>query len=66
MAVHYPGDYGGDVAAGAKIAADANGLEFVSVETSPGTDNQAAGRKRWSVRSRPPTARCARAGRLCS
>jgi ABC-type branched-subunit amino acid transport system substrate-binding protein len=42
MAVHYPGDYGGDAAAGAKIAADAHGLAFVSVETTPGTDNQAA------------------------
>ena len=42
MAVHYPGDYGGDSAAGAKISADANGLDFANVETTPGTDNQAA------------------------
>ena len=28
MAVHYPGDYGGDGAAGAEIAAEANGLDF--------------------------------------
>lgn len=41
MAVHYPGDYGGDAAAGAKIAAEANGLEFINVETGQGTDNQA-------------------------
>jgi ABC-type branched-subunit amino acid transport system substrate-binding protein len=42
MAIHYPGDYGGDAAAGAKVAADANGLEFTNVETAPGADNQAA------------------------
>lgn len=41
MAVHYPGDYGGDAAAGAKIAADANGLSFTNVETGPGTEAQA-------------------------
>ena len=40
MAVHYPGDYGGDAAAGARIAAEANGLEFTDVETAPGPDNQ--------------------------
>lgn len=40
MAVHYPGDYGGDAAAGAKIAAEANGLEFTNVETGQGQDNQ--------------------------
>ncbi|HWL49457.1 MAG TPA: ABC transporter substrate-binding protein, partial [Acidimicrobiia bacterium] len=33
MAVHFPGDYGGDGAAGAKIAAEANGLDFSAVET---------------------------------
>jgi ABC-type branched-subunit amino acid transport system substrate-binding protein len=42
MAVHYAGDYGADAAAGAKVAADANGLEFVDVETTAGPDNQAA------------------------
>ena len=42
MAVHYPGDYGGDAAAGAKVAAEANGLEFTNVETGQGQDNQAA------------------------
>ena len=42
MAVHYPGDYGGDAAAGAKVAADAHGLDFINVETTAGTDNQAA------------------------
>src|SRR5215211_9219827 len=36
MALHYPGDYGGDAAAGAKIAADANDLDFANVETTPG------------------------------
>ncbi|MGY1601774.1 ABC transporter substrate-binding protein [Geodermatophilus sp. SYSU D00815] len=42
MAVHYAGDFGGDAAAGAKVAADANGLEFTDVETTAGPDNQAA------------------------
>ncbi|MGY1618542.1 ABC transporter substrate-binding protein [Geodermatophilus sp. SYSU D00691] len=42
MAVHYAGDYGGDAAAGAKVAADANGLEFIDLETTAGPDNQAA------------------------
>jgi ABC-type branched-subunit amino acid transport system substrate-binding protein len=40
MAVHYPGDYGDDAAAGVRNAAEANGAEFISVETSPGQDNQ--------------------------
>jgi ABC-type branched-subunit amino acid transport system substrate-binding protein len=36
MAVGYPGDYGGDAAAGAEHAANENGLEFMSaVETGP-------------------------------
>jgi ABC-type branched-subunit amino acid transport system substrate-binding protein len=36
MAVGYPGDYGGDAAAGAEIAAKENGLEFLgAVETAP-------------------------------
>jgi ABC-type branched-subunit amino acid transport system substrate-binding protein len=36
MAVHYPGDYGGDAAAGAEIAANEQGLEFIrAVETGP-------------------------------
>lgn len=42
MAVHYPGDYGGDAAAGAKKAAEAHGLPFEDVETTPGQDNQGA------------------------
>ncbi len=41
MAVHFPGDYGGDGAAGAKIAAEANGLDFKAVETAPGQEEQA-------------------------
>jgi ABC-type branched-subunit amino acid transport system substrate-binding protein len=36
MAVHYPGDYGGDAAAGARIAAEELGLEFTDVPTGPG------------------------------
>jgi ABC-type branched-subunit amino acid transport system substrate-binding protein len=41
VAVHYPGDYGADAAAGAKFAAEKNGLTFKAVETAPGPDNQA-------------------------
>ncbi|MBC6445732.1 ABC transporter substrate-binding protein [Actinokineospora xionganensis] len=41
MAVHYPGDYGEDAAAGAKVAAEKNGLTFEAVETASGQDNQA-------------------------
>jgi ABC-type branched-subunit amino acid transport system substrate-binding protein len=40
MAVHLPGDYGDDGAAGARIAAEANGLEFIDVVTQPGQENQ--------------------------
>ncbi|MGH2749530.1 MAG: ABC transporter substrate-binding protein [Actinomycetota bacterium] len=36
QAVGYPGDYGGDAAAGAQFAAEENGLEFTgAVETAP-------------------------------
>jgi ABC-type branched-subunit amino acid transport system substrate-binding protein len=41
MAVHLPGDYGDDGAAGAKLAAEANGLTFINVKTDPGQDKQA-------------------------
>lgn len=41
MAVHWPGDYGADAAAGVRIGADARGLTFTDVETQPGPDNQA-------------------------
>ena len=41
MAVGYPGDYGGDAAAGAEIAAQENGLEFLgAVETAPELDRR--------------------------
>jgi ABC-type branched-subunit amino acid transport system substrate-binding protein len=40
MAVHSPGDYGDDAAAGVRIAAEANGLEFMDVVTQPGQENQ--------------------------
>ncbi|HUG85392.1 MAG TPA: ABC transporter substrate-binding protein, partial [Euzebya sp.] len=40
MAVHYPGDYGDDGAAGASHWAEANGAEFIDVPTVPGADNQ--------------------------
>ncbi|GAA3228123.1 ABC transporter substrate-binding protein [Actinocorallia longicatena] len=40
MAVHNPGDYGGDAAAGAKYAAETNKLTFSDVETPPGQENQ--------------------------
>jgi ABC-type branched-subunit amino acid transport system substrate-binding protein len=41
MAVHLPGDYGDDGAAGAKLAAETNGLTFINVKTDPGQDKQA-------------------------
>ncbi|WP_246081707.1 ABC transporter substrate-binding protein [Nocardioides litoris] len=42
MAVGFPGDYGGDGAAGAEAAAEANGIEFAEfVETAPGAEAQA-------------------------
>jgi ABC-type branched-subunit amino acid transport system substrate-binding protein len=40
-AVHLAGDYGDDAAAGAKIAAEKNGLTFTDVKTASGQDNQA-------------------------
>ncbi len=40
MAVHFPGDYGDDGAAGASRWAEANGAEFIDVPTVPGADNQ--------------------------
>lgn len=40
MSIGYPGDYGGDGAAGAEIAAEANGIEFTNVETGPGQEAQ--------------------------
>ena len=41
MAVHLPGDYGDDAAAGAEHAANELGLDFTDVETTPGPENQA-------------------------
>jgi len=40
MAVHLPGDYGDDAAAGAKIAAEKRGLTFSGVVTQTGQENQ--------------------------
>lgn len=40
MAVHLAGDYGDDAAAGAKIAAQKQGLTFTDVKTATGQDNQ--------------------------
>ncbi|MCE6994626.1 ABC transporter substrate-binding protein [Saccharothrix sp. S26] len=40
MAVHLPGDYGDDAAAGAKIAAQKRGVTFTSAVTQTGQDNQ--------------------------
>lgn len=40
MAVHYPGDYGDDGAAGAEYWAEQHGAEFIDVPTVPGADNQ--------------------------
>ena len=39
--IGFPGDYGGDSAAGVKIAAEANKLEYKNVETAPGQEAQA-------------------------
>lgn len=41
MAVHYPGDYGDDAAAGAKYAAEKNGWTFLNVPTGQGATGQA-------------------------
>ncbi|WP_148616407.1 ABC transporter substrate-binding protein [Nocardioides rubriscoriae] len=41
MAVGFPGDFGGDGAAGAEIAAKAAGADFEFVETAPGAESQA-------------------------
>jgi ABC-type branched-subunit amino acid transport system substrate-binding protein len=41
LAVYFEGDYGGDAAAGAQIAAEAHGLEFEAVPTPPGAEQQA-------------------------
>ncbi len=41
MAVHLAGDYGGDAAAGARIASEELGLDFSAFETTPGPENQA-------------------------
>lgn len=41
VAVGYPGDYGGDAAAGVEAAAKANNLKFEKIETPAGQDNQA-------------------------
>lgn len=47
QAVHYPGDYGGDAAAGTEIAATENDLEFVgAVETAP---NSVAGSQEAAI-----------------
>ncbi|MFG2090410.1 ABC transporter substrate-binding protein [Spirillospora sp. NPDC048824] len=40
MAVHFAGDYGGDGAAGARIAASARGMEFSELETPQGAGEQ--------------------------
>ncbi|WP_033441635.1 ABC transporter substrate-binding protein [Saccharothrix sp. NRRL B-16314] len=40
MAVHLPGDYGDDAAAGAKIAAEKRGVPYTNAVTQTGQDNQ--------------------------
>jgi ABC-type branched-subunit amino acid transport system substrate-binding protein len=40
MAVHLPGDYGDDGAAGVKAAAAATGLTFINIKTDPGAGRQ--------------------------
>ncbi len=54
MSIGFPGDYGGDAAAGAEIAAEANGLDFTSVETGPGPGGAGAARSARSS-GRSPT-----------
>lgn len=41
MAIHFVDDDGEDAAAGARIAAEGNGMAFVDVATRPGSGNQA-------------------------
>jgi ABC-type branched-subunit amino acid transport system substrate-binding protein len=41
-AVHFPGDYGDDAMVGARLAAEAQGMDFTDVPTGPGADQQAA------------------------
>ncbi|TDB97519.1 ABC transporter substrate-binding protein [Actinomadura sp. 7K534] len=41
LAVYYPGDYGGEGAAGARLAATARGLRYSEVETQQGAAKQA-------------------------
>lgn len=41
LAIGFPGDFGGDGAAGAEIAAEAAGAEFEFIETAPGAEGQA-------------------------
>jgi ABC-type branched-subunit amino acid transport system substrate-binding protein len=41
LAIGYPGDYGEDGIAGARVASEANGLAFTELTTNPGQDNQA-------------------------
>lgn len=41
-AVHFPGDYGDDAMVGARIAAEARGVDFTDVQTLPGAEGQAA------------------------
>ena len=56
MAVHFPGDYGGDGAAGAEIAAEANGLEFLLSRRRPARRRRRGRSARSSARS--PTWSC--------
>jgi len=40
MAIHLPGDYGDDNAAGVKASAAANGMTFINIKTDPGAERQ--------------------------
>lgn len=40
MAIHLPGDYGDDHAAGARAAAAANNATFINIKTDPGAERQ--------------------------
>jgi ABC-type branched-subunit amino acid transport system substrate-binding protein len=52
MTVYFPGDYGGDAAAGVAIAAEANGMTHEGVETGSGPEAQ-AGAISAVVKSKP-------------
>lgn len=51
MAIHYPGDYGGDSAAGARVWAEANGVEFQDGDDLQTLPNASAGNQDAAVQA---------------